>query len=715
MEQYQEQLTELRSKLVTMKEKKLAKVRKNKDGTETAETEGVQVDTKALISEIKSWNEQQKGQFSVEVAQGKRNIEICFDKPWSDEDLTRFRAADRVDLNMPGIFPKVLSLLGFEKNNRQQFEAEPVGEEDELTAQLFNLTFRHIENNNDPKKYEYTKTDVFVDGIIPFFGCSEIYIEKNSSGDSEIKLRHLPYNEVLFDRNFTEYEMEGCSRVQHFYDTYLEDLIAEDPERKEELEEIKSDGPANDNSPLIQKTSDYSEVEGMNKGKRPVRVIRDWKKIITWVYELHCINEDKVYEFFKKAEAEAQKQTLIEEKKAALGGLIQQLEMSNISIDPTGFITNQQYFEDESAMIEQDYIIKAVMKEEWQYTKTAGNKILEGPEILEVDECPLTFYFALFFQGKIIPVISIVRDLQQYWSKLFAQMDYMIGTDTKNTKYIYANKIDTEFQTVEDAIKSVAEGDTVIVMQGEPGQGSPIGVVQRTGIHSEYWQLFEILMKLMEDSFGGRNFQGAQETAGQSGKAIQRLQMAAAVMTLNYMDNLRRYDEQVGKKLVKFVKKYYTHKYSVKVWGEEMSNKILKAMEANGLYKESLYQEGYGWAVVNDPENPNRDKIRPLSDASINITINKVSARQDELDIEYEKLIGLKSQGYAVPVKAILKTLKLSATTKQEIIEENDKQQKMQEAMAAANMKLQELQANQSVAGQFKPKEEKQDNGIGNQ
>jgi hypothetical protein len=330
--------------------------------------------------------------------------------------------------------------------------------------------------------------------------------------------------------------------------------------------------------------------------------------------------------------------------------------------------------------------------------------VLEMPHLLEVDEMPLTFYFSIMLKGRIITIIDVVRHLQQYFDKQFAQMDHDIGHDTKTTKVLYKELIDEDYQSIEEAIDALTDGK-VIVAKGTPAQGNPVQTIQRSGVSRDVFPVFELLLQLMEDSFGGRNFQGAQETGGQSGKAIAKLQAAAALIALNYMDNLRRFDMQVGKKLLKFVKKFYTHKYSLKVLGESMTAEIMNALQANGMYERSAIESGWGWITVNDPDNP---KSRPISEANLNIEVNRVSVRQDEKDVEFEKLMGLKSQGYAVPVECVLDTLNLKATLKQKIIKENEKKEELQLRQLALAEKQAELDANMKVAGFTKPQVEAQ-------
>ena len=189
---------------------------------------------------------------------------------------------------------------------------------------------------------------------------------------------------------------------------------------------------------------------------------------------------------------------------------------------------------------------------------------------------------------------------------------------------------------------------------------------------------------MVDDTLGGQYFLGAT-SQDMSGKAIGKMQAAAALIAINYMDNLGRFDEQVGRCLIKYIKKFYTSKHTRKVLGENMTEEIEQLLNENKMYKQSTLHSGIGWVIVNDPMIPSS----MLSDANLNIILNSVSVRQDEKDVEYQKLLGLKQQGYGVPVEALLDTMNLKATLKNKIVKETERQQAMQEKA----LQLQEKQA----------------------
>lgn len=673
--------------------------------TDESEQPKKTADRSRIIEEIVSWNFAQRKTFKPIYDRAKENIGLVFDKPWTDEEKTRFITADRVDMNIPTTYSKVLTLLGYEINNREQFEAEPDQDEDDLIAEIYNNIFRHIENADDPAKYDYTKSDIFFDGIIPCFGAHEIYTETNEMGENIIKMKSLAYDEVLFDMNFKEYEQQNCSRIQHSYETYLDELLILHPKKAMEFDKIANDFGTFEAEELKPAVNEFVWNDTLNKNKKIVRVIRDWKRVSKLIYEVHNITKQEITEYDSeeealkatedlkaqaRADAEAINARITDAKAAAVlmtGGTV------NIPIEE---ITPEEIEE----FLNDQFIIKEVPKSLIQYTKIAGTVILEEPRLLEVDEHPVTIYFSLFIRGKFLTVVDVTRDLPRWINKIFAQIDFNLGTDTKNTKVLFTQQLDTENNTVQEAADAISKPGGIIYAKGTAANGSPVQNVQQGNSNAQYAPVLQILMELFDKNYGGQNFQGFQESPNESGIAIKRRQAAAAVVAINYLNNLRRFDELVGKKLVKYIKKFYTHKLVMKVLGENLGDKIIKALEDVYMYKSSGIHDGLGWIIVNDPKNP--DSI-PISDANLSIVIRKVSARQDEKEIEFEKLKMIKELGYAVPLTAFMDNMNIKATRRQELLEEQQKQEAQQARMAKLQESKALLDANLQIARETKP------------
>lgn len=634
-----------------------------------------------IVSEIINFFSVLFPDFQAKYKRAEENINLVFDKHWTDEQIQRYRNKDRTEVNIPVLFQKVLALLGFEKENRNIINGEPKGKEDELVAEMVSKLFKDIQNSDEPTKYEFIRTDAFFDGVVPCYGAIKLYVESDDFGNNELKFKHIPYNEIIYDTNFTDYEREGCTRTQHHWWDYIDNLKLEFPDA--DFEKISADLSNKEIYPLVEKKNLYQEakVTDENKtGRELCRRIDDYKRVIKTYYCVYDIKNEEKREFDTKKEAEAYVQGQIVSS-------IGTADMSQLGemIAPVPQIT------------ESDFEIKATPKKVWQKTSIAGNVLLKQPEVLEVDEDPITIYFSLFTQGKHWTIIDIARDLQLYIDRLFSQVDYNIGTDVKTVFEVNATRLHVT-NPPEKALKIMSSGGTVFTNS----DNAVIRAVPKSGTHPQYFTIFETLLQLSEDIFGGRNFQGASESTDQSGRAIERLQAAASLMALNYMDNLRRFDLMLWKKVLKYIKKYYTHKFTLKVLGDEFTQKMLEALQSNKLYEASTTIDGVGYLIFNDG-----DKSK-VSDANLSINISQISSRRNQDEIDFEKLVVMSERlKIPVPAEVLLSKVNIPATDKEKIKQAVEEQKAMQEkqlkfqALESQNKQLLEGAKVNTQAGQM--------------
>lgn len=629
-----------------------------------------------IVDEIINFNYSAMEEFQRYYQEAEQNVNSVFGDHWNEQQKAKFTEQGRLPINLPVMFPKVQSLLGFEKDNRDRLEAEPVGQEDELTSEVITQLFRHIENQDNPKKYEFTKSDVYQDAIVACYGATEIYTETNLFKKTEVFVKHIPYNQILFDRNFTDYEMRGCRRFQQHWTCYLDDLKAEHPDKNIEWNKIDEDFHDSERFPLSEDFDHYYNSDD-EEGHKRIRRIRDWKLVNGKIWILNDIVNKEKYEFTTKEEAEEKRDELHEALKEQAKIDMPEIP-SHAQFNPSTIATPQNF--------EDSFIIESEPREVWEYTEIAGTVLIQKPTVLDIpDECPITITYSIFLMGKWFTPVRIMKSLQDYIDRLFSQLDYSIGIDAKGGAEVDVNLIATEYNTADDLKVSYTEGG----LSFKDGQGHLFTPMQRTGANAQYFTLFEMFFKLLEDGFGGRNSQGSAETGQQSGKAISQLLAVAQILTNNYLDNLRRSDLLMGKKLYKYIKKYYDYEFTLSVIGDSLEEKVREALETNEMYKPSLLKEGKGWLVY-DPTNPN---MKTITDTSVLLSLSKSSARMDEKELTRATLLGLKQQGYYIPLESMIDSLPLKATMKSKIIAYNNEMEKQAQQEREKMMQFQGLNA----------------------
>ena len=627
-----------------------------------------------IVQAIIDFNNSALTEFSNHYKEGQKNIDAVYGDHYTDAQKAKISAEGRVPIGLPLLFPKVLALKASEKENRDHIEADPFGKEDELTVELINPLMRHIEMQDKPKKYEFTKSDIYEDCIVPCFGASEIYYETNEYKQKEVFIKQIPYNQLLFDLNFTDFEMTSCRRFQQHWDTYLYDLIDEHPERADEFRKMVDEGYENaDKFPQREFVYHYYNDTSEEGNKRITR-IRDWQLVNKQMWYLNDIQNKTKYEFITKKEAEEERDKLIAESSSVLQQATQSLEQSI----PVGTENGMDKPEDA-------FIIESESKAVWQYTEIAGDVLIEKPTILEVpDECPITVTFSVFTMGKWFTPVGIMRGSQEFVDRLFQQLDYSIGIDSKGGAEVNVDILANEHNNIDDIKVAYVEGALVF----KHGNGQLFDPMKRTGANPQYFQMFEFFFKILEDGFGGRNFQGGQEAGGQqSGRAIAQLLAVAQGLTNNYLDNMRRADLLMGRKLLKWIKKFYDYEFTLAVTGEALQEDVMKTLQENGMYQPALMREGKGWLIY-DPSN---SKAKPISDTSVVLNLQKVSARTDEKEMTRASYIALGQQGYFIPLESVLDTMPLKATEKAKIIAYDKKIREEQKEMQLQMAKAEQL------------------------
>jgi hypothetical protein len=572
--------------------------------------------------------------FTAYWDRAKNNIGIYGIDHWNDVQKKKFKIANRVALNIPILTQKVNALLGFERENRTEAEYVGVGAEDELNGEILTRLRKWTENTCTPK-YNYIKSDIFRDGIVACYGALEIYEEKDIVGKTVIKMRRLPYNSVLWDLNFYDYEMLTCPRMQKVRWVYTDELKRDYPDKEEEIDkEIETIG--NQDSSMYHHLKDFDQFYQvhtlLNDEKRYLcKEITDYNKKNYVCYDVIKLNlkipteiaEDKI-SFFTRKEAQEKINELTEKlKEFGISG-------------------------------KESFKIKTTVRVRVQKTVTTGNTVLVDPEWTDDDEFPIKILFSYFFDGQFWTPVDVGRDTQNYFDKTFAQIDKSIGEGVKHGKIIYPTALHPSM-SVTDADRRLTDGRTIY---GLDPKLKPFEVITAPAFNQQYTEVLQITQSILEDAYGGRNFQGLTENAGQSGVAISNLQQAGATLTLNFLENLQRFDENVARFLMKKMIKAYDYKMKIRILGSDFTNKVMDTLKADPeLYTDSASQEGVGFLTVNG------ENQKPIYESNYDIEVKPISSRRNEKDIKFQKLMQYAQiTGNPLPPDLVGKMLELSPT-----------------------------------------------------
>lgn len=609
------------------------------------------------VSEIVYFHSSLLPDFQNGWEKAKNFVNLIFGDHWTTAQKDAHIAVGTKPRNIPVLFNKFMTILGLEKQARDKFVAEAVGAEDELSAFITNIRFRHWEQGNTPR-YDYIKSDMFIDHLFNGYSVMKIEKKKTPMGEWDIAYKYVPYNQFIFDTNFKDYEMGNCSRRQEFEWVYYDELVAMYPEIKQ-FPALNVGAGMNANSPLKNLKDFYSfSIPDNPKSKKLVKIIYDEKVIWKKVYEVHSIKTDEdIWECDTKKEAEKYvKDKMKSLREEANAQYQQQLGTDMLATLPPKTMNEKDY-----------YAIKPETKKRIEYTVLAGQDIIAETVVMPYDESAYKVLFGYFVQGKWWSWVEIMADFQNFIDKTIAMLDLSMGIDMKTVFQLVTSNLHTDM-TIEDALKIVSTGGVIPSLTGE----ELIRKVAREGAPPEYFNFISLLLQMTDDAGGGKNFYGGQQGADESGKAIQERKQAAFSIYITTLDNLRRTEEQVGKYTLMLAKDTNTGKYVKKVLGADVTDKLKEVLAHNKIYSDSLFEQGYGYLTVEDLQKPfelempnakESDKPvtqRAISDGNLQITVKKVQTTLNEKDEKLQKLMYVaKNFGWQVDPKIVANLLEL--------------------------------------------------------
>jgi len=148
----------------------------------------------------------------VEVA--KEDYEFALGKQWDDNDVETLRKIGVHALTINKIQPNLFLVSGLQRQNRTDFKAFPIGEEDSIPSEITTMLLKNVmvRANGDLKVSEQ-----FEDGAICGEGWLEVYLDYSESFlQGELKLKKIiPFN-IFKDPESTEYDLSDAEFLIKF-------------------------------------------------------------------------------------------------------------------------------------------------------------------------------------------------------------------------------------------------------------------------------------------------------------------------------------------------------------------------------------------------------------------------------------------------------------------------------------------------------------------
>ncbi len=632
----------------------------NNKSRSTVETENYRMS----ISDLISIHEGAISYFDKLHKRGAENERYYSADPFDDKQKAEYALQDRIPFSLSAIPQKLNSIIASESKQRITWKCKAkVSPEDlqldqdqqnklfekEIKAKLATLRMRMIEQSNSGR---YKFSDIFASGVGVIYGAVKVFVDTNKYGDKEIFLSDVDYKNLIWDVNSVDYEHNEVAWIAEKDYQYRIDLKRKYPNKNIDQLAI-GDAASRWGRKKTQYFVNYnrsgnSDLDLLTKIIHYHKVDREYH-VALFGNDILCVERNK-------SEAER----ILKEKMLPYFGSGK--DLPPVDIVP---ITLPKY-------------------DKYVFTYT---DILEYEET-DLDMHPYSIYQAFQFKNKIWTMTDILKSMQQFANRLLAQIDFAFGTDLKNVYQLNMDVLEAVGLSKEEAITMLKEKGIVL------GQGGMkvFDPIPSQGANPQWIQVMELMMRFIDESSGGSPMGGTPSGSNQSAKAINALIMQGQLLTDKFIDNLHRFYNDLGKKVLWFMKKYDNAPYIMRVEGGALSMQMLQLLKQNGIFSPSIENPNAGYLSLN------QDYTNYLETSDYDIEITEESMTENKKELEF---------GVMIKIEESHPEYKMSKTWNELLLERlpnisfEDRYKIIQEVEQAKQAQAQQAQQQAGQAQQF--------------
>jgi len=544
-------------------------------------------------SDLESFHDQIINYFKQKWTEGEENERFQKGHHWSDAHETKIENQNRIPYSFSVMATKLNTIKTTQKQARTQFKVSAkVDPNDEIKAELATLMLRDDEKGS---KFKYLESEVFDSGLSVKYGAGEAYLDY-SEFQPKIKFRKLDYKNVVWDINSREYDLVDSLFVAKIDRLYRFQIRQEYPQFADRLNLRTSQIGREKSSYYVSRNknnrNDYDIISKFTHYQKVARTV--------W-YVLHPDTKGLLGEGLYIKEFKAQEEAERHLREVNIPYLMN-------GLDTEGSVES---------------------KDQIKYDKYvfADGVILEY-EATDYPSPPIKVYRCFHYEDDFWSFMDMLKSPQKFMDRLFAQIDYSLGADIKNVYQLNVNAL-AEGKTFEQA-KAIIEktGGVVPVNSSE----EVLKAIQSQGLNPQWIQLAGIMGGFIEDWTGGKNVHGLQESAGESGKAINLRQKQGLMVGYIMLDNLSRWKQLMGEFALYLHKKYDTAQRQIKVQGAELTPEMLQTLNQSGIVTPSQAEPESVYVKV-------PGGIDFLKDADLELTVTESALTDSEKEFQYLQLL----------------------------------------------------------------------------
>ncbi len=512
-----------------------------------------------ILSNIQQAEQESLKIFSPKWKTGARNSEFYGLKHFDSEEYSEIEQKSRYPYQIDRTSHSVNTLLGMQRSARFDifFNARESG--DETRAELYNAVWRYFADLHD---FEHIESDVFQDACVSCYGVFGVEKDTSRTIAGDLKVGRVPFDEVMWDTNFRQYNLEDASWLSRF--RYY---------RRNALEKLYPD-----QADLISKLS-TEQRWSQAKSLKDIYIKKEFDLI--GVHEFYERGFKNVFMISVDGELGKITQAYKTEEEAA-----QAIQQAKQEYD-VAVLTGQTNIPFPNMAVE-PYPIATVFKTEAVY-----NGILKETEEVSSMNFPYMPYFCYFHDGEFWSVVDRLKDPQLFFDRMFIQTDHWIGTMAKGALWT-GNLTPEEQKKVEEVWGKT--GGTLNTKKKPEVLASP-------GPAPQLFSLIDRIEAAMDNSMGGANQLGFKQTASESGRAVLARLQQAGLDHFVPLDNMRRTKDTLGRAVAHYLKTEVTQPRVFRIVGDELT---MMAMQQGGIaqyFKPDDNKSNVGYLQVNTEDS----------------------------------------------------------------------------------------------------------------
>lgn len=469
--------------------------------------------------------------FDAKLLKRTENFNFYRGNQWNAEEIKEHLTQMRKPYVFNEIQNKVDHVIGSQTQTRLDAKAMPREKGDETGAELLTNLVKWVEQLNN---FEYTETDIFLEGIVGAAGFSQVRWGKEEIQHGYPIIEKVPAEQMVWDViNCKKMDLSDSRWVARRMVMSKMDAVEQFPTHAQEVEDAQLDNELISNDFVKYSYGSTDAIEG----RKLISVILYYERVKEFKYTVSddIRNEDR--EFDTEAEANAYFDGLMDEYTKTEEVLMMTDGTPRVAVI--------------SDLVDAIYQAVVIGKEVVEYEKTS------------LPFFPYDGFFCYWSDGDYWAFVDSLIDPQRLVNTFFSQWEYQLGAAGKN---------------ITTVVKALVGPNGTEMVRSELSRTAPVielkshdamKIWPNNPVNPELYQGIMFGINRMMDYAGGKNALGLQENAAESGRAVIARAEQGGLARLPFFDRLRLWRINVTLKIVWYLKNFMSPGQIIRVIGDD--------------------------------------------------------------------------------------------------------------------------------------------------